>query len=164
VQKKCPADQRPTDHSSGGSERCLIQLLRKLGGNSEISEAVLRIRDVWSGSWSCKNGLEAMSIFEARLVRSQAAIAAISGLIPTMFIARVRLTGTASYQKRPTAITLSARTIRVACNARVRYSRRCTQHWRSSCASVARGGSLFLHHRSLPTHDEGVIDQFPRTR
>lgn len=43
------------------------------------------------GSWSCKNAFCGRMVVEAGTVWSQAAIAAISGLVPTMFMARVRL-------------------------------------------------------------------------
>ena len=43
------------------------------------------------GSWPCKNTLPKGVGEKAGPVRSQATIAAISGLIPTMFMTRVRL-------------------------------------------------------------------------
>jgi hypothetical protein len=43
------------------------------------------------GSWSCKNALLREVGEKPRPVRSQATIAATSGLVPTMFITRVRL-------------------------------------------------------------------------
>jgi hypothetical protein len=43
------------------------------------------------GSWPCKNALRREVGEKPGPVRSQATIAAISGLIPTMFMTRVRL-------------------------------------------------------------------------
>jgi hypothetical protein len=48
------------------------------------------LREVTYGSWLCKNVLSGRPVPGARM-RPQAAIAAISGLIPTMFMTRVRL-------------------------------------------------------------------------
>jgi hypothetical protein len=47
--------------------------------------------DFRNGSWPCKNGLTGLSILKPKLSRPQAATAAISGRIPRIFIARVRL-------------------------------------------------------------------------
>jgi hypothetical protein len=47
--------------------------------------------DFCSGSWPCKNALPGEVGEKPGPVRSQAAIAAISGLVPTMFMTRVRL-------------------------------------------------------------------------
>jgi len=46
---------------------------------------------VRNGSWPCKNGVKGTLVVKARPVRSQATIATISGLVPTMFMTRVRL-------------------------------------------------------------------------
>jgi hypothetical protein len=46
---------------------------------------------VRNGSWPCKNTLSKEADVKPGPVRSQAAIAAISGLVPTMFMTRVRL-------------------------------------------------------------------------
>ena len=48
------------------------------------------IKDVSYGSWSCKNALEEIGS-ESQKREAQAAIAAINGLIPMMFMTRVRL-------------------------------------------------------------------------
>ena len=47
--------------------------------------------DVCYGSWSCKNALPREVGEKPGPVRSQATIAATSGLVPTMFMTRVRL-------------------------------------------------------------------------
>jgi hypothetical protein len=47
--------------------------------------------DVRSGSWLCKNAVLREVGEKLGLVRSQATITAINGLIPTMFMTRVRL-------------------------------------------------------------------------
>src|ERR1700676_524726 len=47
--------------------------------------------DVSDGSWPCKNTIPREVGEKPGPVRSQAAIAVISGLIPTMFMTRVRL-------------------------------------------------------------------------
>ena len=47
--------------------------------------------DFCSGSWSCKNALPREVGEKPGPVRSQATIAATSGLVPTMFMTRVRL-------------------------------------------------------------------------
>jgi hypothetical protein len=49
------------------------------------------LADVRCGSWSCKNAIPGEAGEKAEAVRSQAAIAAISGLIPTMLMTRVKL-------------------------------------------------------------------------
>jgi hypothetical protein len=51
----------------------------------------LVIADVRFGSWSCKNSIPGEFGEKAGPVGSQAAIATISGLVPTMFMTRVRL-------------------------------------------------------------------------
>ena len=50
-----------------------------------------RKRDVRSGSWSCKNAVAREAGEKPGPGRSQATIAAISGLIPMMFMTRVKL-------------------------------------------------------------------------
>jgi hypothetical protein len=49
------------------------------------------VLDVWFGSWPCQNGLRDVGPGSQDAGMSQAAIAAISGLTPTMFMTRVRL-------------------------------------------------------------------------
>lgn len=56
----------------------------------QLCSYVHQRRNVGSGSWSCKNAF-AGRLVEARTVWSQAAIATISALVPTMFMTRVRL-------------------------------------------------------------------------
>jgi hypothetical protein len=48
-------------------------------------------RNVRNGSWPCKNTFPGEVGEKSGAVRSQAAIAAISGSVPTMFMTRVRL-------------------------------------------------------------------------
>jgi hypothetical protein len=47
--------------------------------------------NVRTGSWSCKNAVPREVGEKPGPVRSQATIAATSGLVPTMFMTRVRL-------------------------------------------------------------------------
>ena len=49
-----------------------------------------KVTEVRFGSWSCKNALEEIGS-ESQKREAQAAIAAINGLIPMMFMTRVRL-------------------------------------------------------------------------
>jgi hypothetical protein len=53
--------------------------------------SLLSTNDVRFGSWPCKNALPREVDERPGSVQSQAAIAAISGLAPTMFMTRVRL-------------------------------------------------------------------------
>jgi hypothetical protein len=57
---------------------------------SSLTLATMAVNDR-SGSWPCKNFVPGEVGGKAEPVRSQAAIAAISGLVPTMFMTRVRL-------------------------------------------------------------------------
>jgi hypothetical protein len=57
--------------------------------STEVSRAARA--NVCSGSWSCKNALPRKVGEKPGPVRSQATIAATSGLVPTMFMTRVML-------------------------------------------------------------------------
>jgi hypothetical protein len=56
-----------------------------------LLRCLIRSCEVRSGSWPCKNSLLGEVGEKLGPVRSQAAIAAMSDLIPTMFMTRVRL-------------------------------------------------------------------------
>jgi hypothetical protein len=58
---------------------------------AEYAEFFICASHVRLGSWPCKNALRREVGEKSGPVRSQATIAAISGLIPTMFMTRVRL-------------------------------------------------------------------------
>jgi hypothetical protein len=64
---------------------------RNSGAKFLMSAPKPKQREVRSGSWPCKNTLRREAGEKREPVRSQAAIAAISGLVPTMFMTRVRL-------------------------------------------------------------------------
>jgi len=67
------------------------ELPRQTGGSGSRLPSAIRVAEVRSGSWSCKNTLPREVDEKLGPVRSQAVIAAITGLVPTMFMARVRL-------------------------------------------------------------------------
>ena len=75
---------------NASGKTALLQALCKMFGVTRAQRTVCLNRNVRLGSWPCKN-----TSFPRKLVRSQdrsqATIAAISGLIPTMFMTRVRL-------------------------------------------------------------------------
>ncbi len=56
-----------------------------------MAQLLERTANVSYGSWPCKNTLSKEVGEKPGPVRSQATIAAISGLVPTMFMTRVRL-------------------------------------------------------------------------
>ena len=72
------------------SERPLRHVLavRIHPSESDVNRRPCQVR---FGSWPCKNTLSREVGEKSGPVRSQATIAAISGLIPTMFMTRVRL-------------------------------------------------------------------------
>jgi len=65
--------------------------LRIKSGHQAWNLTDLNKRHVAFGSWPCKNSIPGKPERRPGLGRSQAAIAAINGLVPTMFMTRVRL-------------------------------------------------------------------------
>ncbi len=66
-------------------------ILIALSSGQGIQPWLMGLTKVAYGSWPCQNGLERGRFWEPGAEVAWAAIAAISGLIPTMFITRVRL-------------------------------------------------------------------------
>jgi hypothetical protein len=72
-------------------EIILCRLTKTKGGSCKFVLSRPHVPKVRFGSWSCKNTLPKEVGEKPGPVRSQATIAAISGLVPTMFMTRVRL-------------------------------------------------------------------------
>jgi hypothetical protein len=62
-----------------------------LRSNSDCIRRVVSTSDVRDGSWPCKNRLRGTRVMGPGPGVTQATIAAMSGLMPTMFMTRVRL-------------------------------------------------------------------------